>query len=69
MQISYDMDTGRVIESTCVGKKGEKLTVQDLYPLPELNLQEINYNHCEEQQWIPPDLAIADLNALLKQMS
>lgn len=66
MQILYDMGTGRVIGST---REGQKLTAQDIYPLPELKLQEINYSHCEEQQRIPPDLAIADLNALLKQMS
>lgn len=68
MQVLYNMGTGRVIETTSEEQKQVKLPAQDTRHLPELKLQEINYSHCEERR-IPPDLAIADLDAILKQMS
>ena len=68
MKIIYDMSKGMVIEKSSQEQKQIHLQSQDTYLLPELKLQEINIRSREEQR-IPPELAIADLNAFLKEMS
>ena len=68
MKIIYDMSTGMVLEKSSQERKRFQLQSQDTYLLPELKLQEINIGSREEQR-IPPELAIADLNAFLIKMS
>lgn len=68
MKIIYDMSTGMVLEKSSQEQKQIHLQSQDTYLLPELKLQEIKLGSREEQR-IPPELAIADLNAFLKEMN
>jgi len=68
MQISYDMGTGRVIETPRQEQKQDKRPAQETYPLPELRLQEINSSKREVQRF-PPDLVYADLNRIMQDPS
>ncbi|MEN8178466.1 MAG: hypothetical protein ABFS39_07575 [Pseudomonadota bacterium] len=68
MKILYDMSTGRVLEAPRQERMQTQFHFQETHPLPELKLQEINTDYREEQR-IPPELAITDLNGFLKEMS
>jgi hypothetical protein len=68
MNTDYDMSTGRVIETSPPETTGVESIFTDTHCMPELGLQEISHRSREEARF-PPQLAIADLNAFLHEMS
>lgn len=70
MMVIYDMNTGQRIDTRQMDSTSAHSSVQDVGLPLNLGLQEIlTPSHYREEPRITPELALADLNAFLDEMS